>query len=218
MSSATRRGEWRRAASLHTERVIDRFSAHCREALASAEREARSLKHGHIATEHLLLGLLRVEGSVAARGLRLAGVTHAKARRRIVQLVDVGLDRPKGPLSFTPRVREIIEDAFTGSVWTLRLGQSLVGPSFRPSAETPLGRPVSAAAPRLSQGNLEVRTENLLLALLAHGEGVAARVLAELGVDLEKAAVATQSVRSPRPQPSPCEEAAKWPPSRPQQN
>jgi ATP-dependent Clp protease ATP-binding subunit ClpC len=198
--------------------VIDRFSPHCRQALAAAEREARSLKHGQIATEHLLLGLLRIEDSVAARALRLAGVTHAKARRRIVRLVDVGAARPKGPLSFTPRVREIIEDAFTGSLWTLRLGQSLVGPSFRPSAETPLGRPLSIAAPRLSQGRAEVRTENVLLALLAHGEGVAARVLADLGIDLEKAAVATHNVRSPRPEPLPYEQPAKWPPSPPQRN
>jgi len=40
--------------------VIERFSIHCREALTVAEREARSLKHAEIGTEHLLLGLLRV--------------------------------------------------------------------------------------------------------------------------------------------------------------
>ena len=198
--------------------MLDRFSPRCRRALAAAEHEARSLKHGQVATEHVLLGLLRVEDSVAARALRLAGVTRSKARRRIVELVDVGSERPKGPLSFTPRVRDTIEDAFTGSVWTLRLGQSLVGPSFGPSSETPLERPVSAAAPRLSQGRVEVRTENLLLALVAHGEGVAAHVLAELGVDLEKAAVATQNIRSPRPEPLPYEQPAEWPPSHPQQN
>ncbi len=198
--------------------MLDRFSPRCRRALAAAEHEARSLKHGQVATEHVLLGLLRVEDSVAARALRLAGVTRSKARRRIVELVDVGSERPKGPLSFTPRVRDTIEDAFTGSVWTLRLGQSLVGPSFGPSSETPLERPVSAAAPRLTQGRVEVRTENLLLALVAHGEGVAAHVLAELGVDLEKAAVATQNIRSPRPEPLPYEQPAEWPPSHPQQN
>jgi ATP-dependent Clp protease ATP-binding subunit ClpC len=47
--------------------VIERFSLHCRQALVAAEQEARSLKHGQIATEHVLLGLLRVEESVAAR-------------------------------------------------------------------------------------------------------------------------------------------------------
>jgi ATP-dependent Clp protease ATP-binding subunit ClpC len=198
--------------------VIDRFSPHCRQVLAAAEREARSLRHGQVASEHVLLGLLRIEDSVAARALRLAGVTHAKARRRILRLVDVGSQRPPGPLSFSPRVREIVEDAFTGRVWTLRLGQSLIGPSFKPSTDTPSGGYVSAAAPRLSQGRVEVRTQDLLLALIAHGEGVAARVLAELGVDMEKAAVATQSLISPLPAPVPYEHSATWPPPRAQQN
>jgi Clp amino terminal domain, pathogenicity island component len=37
----------------------------------------------------------------------------------------------------------------------------------------------------------------VLLALITHGDGVAAHVLAELGVDLEKAAVTTTHVRFP---------------------
>jgi ATP-dependent Clp protease ATP-binding subunit ClpC len=201
--------------------VIERFSPHCRQALAAAEREARSLKHCHIATEHLLLGLLRAEDSMAARALRLLGVTRAKARRRVVRLVDVGTARPQGSLSFTPRVREIVEDALTGSVWMQRLGESLVGPSFKPSAETPWGTPVSPEAPRLSQPRVQVRSEDLLLALIAHGEGAAVDVLANLGVDLEKAAVATQSVRFPKPEdhshPAPFR-GPEWPPAPPKQN
>ena len=180
------------------------------------------MKHGQIATEHLLLGLLRIEDSVAARALRLMGVTYSKARREIVRLVDDGADRPQGSLSFTPRVRVIIEDAFTGSVWLVRLGQTLVGPSFEPSAATPWGTPVSTGAPRLSQGRVQVRTEDVLLALIAHGEGVAARVLSDLGVDMEKAAVASQNVRFPRPEPSvfqlPFQQPAEWPPAPPKQN
>src|SRR5689334_9554900 len=97
--------------------MVERFSLHCRQALAASEREARSLKHAHVATEHVLLGLLSVEDSVAAQMLRLLGVTRRKARRRIVSLVDVGDERVHGPLPFTPRVREIIEDAFSGSTW-----------------------------------------------------------------------------------------------------
>ena len=202
--------------------MLERFSPHCRQALAAAEREARLLRHGHVATEHLLLGLLRVQDSVAAQALRLMGVTHAKVRRRIVRLVDVGSQRPTGSLPFTPRVREIIEDALTGCLWMQRLGERLVGPSFQASAETPWGTPVAAGAPRLSQGSVEVRSETLLLALIAHGEGVAVRVLAEFRVDLEQAAVATQRVRFPPPeQPSfqmPWQPPMGWPPAPPKQN
>lgn len=175
--------------------MIERFSSHCRAALVAAEHEARLLNHGQIATEHVLLGLLRVEESIAAQALRLLGVTHRKAKRRIVRLVDVGPASVDRPLSFTPRVREVIEDAFTGSIWLPQLGQSFVGPAFEPSPTTPWGTRVPPNAPRLIQGPVEVRTEDLLFALITHGEGVAAAVLAELGVDLEQAAAASLHVR-----------------------
>jgi hypothetical protein len=65
-----------------------------------------------------------------------------------------------------------------------------------------------------------VHTEQLLLALIAHGEGVAAPVLAQFGIDLEKAAVATTHVRFPRPPPTlpVLEEWERWPPSPPKAN
>jgi ATP-dependent Clp protease ATP-binding subunit ClpC len=192
--------------------MVDRFSPNCRAALVAAEREARSLKHGHVGTEHVLLGLLKVEDSVAARGLRALGVTYRKARRRIVRLVDVGPARVEGPLAFTPRVREILEDAYTGALWLPRLGASVMGPSFRPTAESTSDKPVTPRAPRLAcEKRRQVRSEGLLLALLAHGEGVAANVLSELGVDLAKAATATQHVRFPSPVP----DVLGWPPEPP---
>ena len=202
--------------------MIERFSSHCRTALVAAENEARLLKHGQIATEHVLLGLLRVEESVAAQALRLLGVTHRKAKRRIVRLVDIGPDVVDGALSFTPRVREVIEDAFTGSIWLPRLGRTFVGRSFEPSPTTPWGSRVPPNAPRLIQGRVEVRTEDLVFALIAHGEGVAAAVLAELGVDLEKAAAASLHVRwGPNRVQSFFElpfRADEWPPAPPKQN
>jgi ATP-dependent Clp protease ATP-binding subunit ClpC len=175
--------------------VIDRFSTHAREALVAAEREARSLKQAQIGTEHVLLGLLRVEESLAAQALRLLGVTYRKARRRIIALVDVGPAKPAGALAFTPRVREVLEDAFTGTIWSQQLGGRLCDPAFR--ASQPIGRP------------FEVRSEQLLLALIAHGEGVAAHVLAEFGVDLGKAATATTHVRFPM---AVRDQFAPWPP------
>ena len=175
--------------------MIERFSAHAREALAAAEREARSLKHAQIGTEHVLLGLLRVEESVAAQALRVTGVTYRKARRRITALVDVGSAKPTGPIRFSPRVLEVLEDAFTGAVWSQQLGAACLDGPIR--ATQPIGRP------------FEVRSEQLLLALIAHGEGVAAHLLSELGVDIEKAAVATTHVRFPL---GVRDQFAPWPP------
>ena len=168
--------------------MVERFSLHCRQALAASEREARSLKHGQIATEHVLLGLLSVEASVAAQAVRLLGVTRRKARRSIVRLVDAGSERPKGTLSFTPRVREILEDAFSGSIWLPLVVRTNLSP-------VELCQPFTRA-PRLRPGlQREVRSEELLFALLAHGEGVAAHVLSGFDVDLGKLAAATHRVR-----------------------
>jgi ATP-dependent Clp protease ATP-binding subunit ClpC len=185
--------------------VVDRFSRNCRRALVAAEREARSLKHRQIATEHILLGILAVEESTAARGLRLLGLTRPKARRRIVRLVDVGGERVEGPIPFSPRVREIIEDAYTGALWHRALGMSIVGASFEPGSRS--------RAPRLA-ARREVGTGDLLLALIAHGDGVAAHVLAQHGIDMEKAAVATTNVRFPHAVEAP----SGWPPAPPKPN
>jgi ATP-dependent Clp protease ATP-binding subunit ClpA len=151
-----------------------------------------------VGTAHLLLGVLRIHESVAARALRFLDLTYDETRRRTLELVDAGAEAVHGRLSFDSHAREVIEDAFTGAVWLPSLGRSLVGSSFSPSPTTPWGTPVSVEAPRLSQGRVEVRTEDLLLALIAHGEGVGAQVLADYGVDLERAAVAATEVRSGR--------------------
>jgi len=50
------------------------LSHECRRILAYAAEEAERLKHRHIGTEHLLLGMLREEHSVAARVLQERGL------------------------------------------------------------------------------------------------------------------------------------------------
>jgi ATP-dependent Clp protease ATP-binding subunit ClpC len=51
--------------------------------LAYASEEAERLNHNHIGTEHLLLGLLREEKSVAARALQTCGLTLEKVREEL---------------------------------------------------------------------------------------------------------------------------------------
>jgi len=51
--------------------------------LAYASEEAERLNHQHIGTEHLLLGLLREEKSVAARALQTCGLTLEKVREEL---------------------------------------------------------------------------------------------------------------------------------------
>jgi ATP-dependent Clp protease ATP-binding subunit ClpC len=189
--------------------VIEHLSADARRALAAAEREARLLRHHQVASEHLLLGLLRVEDSVAAQALRSLGVTYRKARRRIVRLVDVGSARVDGPLLFTPRVREIIGDAFTGSIWLPLVVET--------SLDTRSPRPPTASAPLLrATKRRRLQADELLFALLAHGEGVAAHVLREFGLDLDMLAVAFHRARMPEAaQQALLERSPRWPPDPP---
>jgi ATP-dependent Clp protease ATP-binding subunit ClpA len=66
------------------------FSAEARRALQLAAREARSLGHGRIGTEHVLLGLLADKGTPAATALREGGATLAAVRRKVNEAVGPG--------------------------------------------------------------------------------------------------------------------------------
>jgi ATP-dependent Clp protease ATP-binding subunit ClpC len=63
------------------------FSLETKRALTYAAEEADRLGHSYIGTEHLLLGLLREEGSVAASILTSHGMSLESARNEIVELM-----------------------------------------------------------------------------------------------------------------------------------
>ena len=63
--------------------VPGRFSASASAALQFATTEAESLRHNDIGPEHLLLGLLRDEGTEAWRRLHKAGVRLTDLRSRV---------------------------------------------------------------------------------------------------------------------------------------
>jgi ATP-dependent Clp protease ATP-binding subunit ClpA len=66
------------------------FGADARRVVALAETEARDHRHRRVGTEHLLIGLLGVDGTVAAERLHEAGVTLAAARHKVVEAVPDG--------------------------------------------------------------------------------------------------------------------------------
>src|SRR4026209_848391 len=66
--------------------------------------EARKLGHSHVGTEHLLLGLVREGGHVAAKVLESLGVTLEKVREQVIAV----LGRPHGYTSgLVPDPREV---------------------------------------------------------------------------------------------------------------
>ena len=72
------------------------FSVSCKRALQYAAEEADRLLHNDVGTEHLLLGLLREERSVAADVLAARGLRIEAVREAIVELLSHG-EQPEPP-------------------------------------------------------------------------------------------------------------------------
>lgn len=67
--------------------VFESYSDRAQRVVSVATEEARRLAHPRIGTEHLLLGLLSVDGGVAAAVLRSAGATLHAARHKVAEVV-----------------------------------------------------------------------------------------------------------------------------------
>jgi ATP-dependent Clp protease ATP-binding subunit ClpC len=88
--------------------VFDRFTEVARQVVVLAQQEARSLGHRWIGTEHLLLGLLRVDSPVR-RALEDAGLTVERARAAAAVAVGISDEALDGQLPFTSRARRALE-------------------------------------------------------------------------------------------------------------
>ncbi|MBQ7289270.1 MAG: ATP-dependent Clp protease ATP-binding subunit [Clostridia bacterium] len=87
------------------------FTQKANEALNAAIVEAETLGHTYIGSEHLLLGLLKVEGSAAHTVLQEKGVTFEEIEQLLKETVGVGTKMRLSPDQFTPRAKNIIETA-----------------------------------------------------------------------------------------------------------
>ena len=88
---------------------LRRFSKRARRSLAYAQEEARRLNHPYIGTEHLLLGLVREENSVAARVLRSLGVEADTVRSAVEEIIGSGEQPVISRIGLSPRTKRIIE-------------------------------------------------------------------------------------------------------------
>jgi len=105
--------------------TFDRFTERARMALKLSEQEARRLNHGHVGTEHLLLGLLGEGVGIPAQTLSRLGVTLPKARTSVELIIgrgDVGAGQAIG---LTPRAKAVLEFAVEES---RQLGHDHVAP------------------------------------------------------------------------------------------
>ena len=133
--------------------MFERFTEPARQVVVHAQEEARSLGHNYIGTEHLLLGLLRMEDGLARRVLTSLDIALEEVREQLARIVGRGDAEPAGQIPFTPRAKKALELSLREA---LALGHDYIG------------------------------TEHVLLGLVRVDDGVAARILADLGAPAER--------------------------------
>jgi ATP-dependent Clp protease ATP-binding subunit ClpC len=138
--------------------------------MSIASHEAHQICRPYIGSEHLLLGILRDEGNVAAKALHAVGINFDGARsemlRHISVLVGADPTDDRVALTFTPRAAKVLAAA----------------------------RRAAARRAAARRGEAHVAPEHLLLGIIADGQGLAARILRELGVDLGAVAKGVESL------------------------
>jgi ATP-dependent Clp protease ATP-binding subunit ClpC len=130
--------------------MFERFTERARQVVVLAQDEARTLKHGYIGTEHLLLGILALEDGIACEVLDDFGVRLHDVRPQVAHMIGRGDAVRAGEIPFTPRAKHVLE-------LSLREAASL--------------------------RHSTIGAEHILLGLIRENGGVAARILADLGVD-----------------------------------
>ncbi|MBI5106104.1 MAG: hypothetical protein HZB46_14180 [Solirubrobacterales bacterium] len=87
--------------------MFERFSTWGRQVLTNAQEEARELRHPTIGPEHLVLGVLRDERGLGAVVLRGLGLSYEAQRAAMAE----GDRAPAGQIPYTPRARQVLEQA-----------------------------------------------------------------------------------------------------------
>jgi ATP-dependent Clp protease ATP-binding subunit ClpA len=128
--------------------VFERLSEHGRQVIVLAQDEARSLGHDQLGSEHILLGLLRLDDEL----VELLG-DPADLRARVVELVGYGESAVTGQIRFTPNAVAVVKRAAAGAassaVGPLELALALLSlPEDATASRALSAQGVSAAAAR----------------------------------------------------------------------
>ncbi|WP_214406479.1 Clp protease N-terminal domain-containing protein [Pseudonocardia lacus] len=89
--------------------MFERFNTEARQVVVMAQETARELAHHHIGTEHVLLALLKPEGSAIRRSLEALGLSEATALEAVLDAVPRGTAAPPGHIAFTPRSKKVLQ-------------------------------------------------------------------------------------------------------------
>ena len=88
---------------------FEKFTVRARRVLRFSREEAERFQHNYIGTEHLLLGLVRENGGIAAAVLRNLGVELNKVRDAVEFIIGRGDHIVPGQIGLTPRAKSVLE-------------------------------------------------------------------------------------------------------------
>lgn len=88
-----------------------KFTIQAKEAIEYAQSIMEQFRHGYLGTEHLLIGLLHVKGSVAETALRKYGISEDDFVEKIREVIGFGNNTLVISKDFTPRVKRVIENS-----------------------------------------------------------------------------------------------------------
>jgi ATP-dependent Clp protease ATP-binding subunit ClpA len=172
--------------------MFERFTPPARRTVELAQDHAKALRHPRVGTEHLLLALLAQPTTGSARVLNAHGVTleGTTAALRAIRAA-AGHELDAGALQAIgidlDAVRASVEASFGEGALDQpgdgpghgygRFGHLTLSPRLKKAIELGLREAI-----RLR--HREIRDEHLLLGILREGEGLAAQLLRQAGVDL----------------------------------
>lgn len=136
--------------------MFERFTDQARRVLVLAQEESRLLGDGYVGEEHILLGLLGLEGTGAAKqALESSGVTLAEARRKVAAVAKADPQRFSSGQSraFSARAKRTLEASLREAI---------------------------------DLGSQSIDSAHLLLGLISQEQGRAVAVLETMGVDIAR--------------------------------
>ena len=90
--------------------MAKRFTENAQKIILIAQEEAKRLNHDYVGTEHILLGLCALEGTMSNKILTSLGITFRKVRLEIEKMVGIGdTIMLLGEIPFTPRAKKVLE-------------------------------------------------------------------------------------------------------------
>jgi ATP-dependent Clp protease ATP-binding subunit ClpA len=167
--------------------VFERFTPDARQVVVLAQEEARALRHGHVGTEHLLLALLRLDTPTAAV-LRRHGLEHDAVAEAVAAHLGGG-DLDAEALRTLGIDLDAVRDAAEATFGPGALDAPGRGRQRGSSGHVPFtarARKVLELSLRetLAMRSNRISDGHMVLGLLREGQGLAAKVLHDRGVDL----------------------------------